>query len=127
VRIWIIAVTLVACQSSKEQPPASDRAEPKSGYASDIGKICDVEKLSGADAEETTARSIIAAEWLGRNIETDEARDFLARVARVGAADKARLLRDEAARVGAEACPTALAWERLEAPGEPAAPGESAQ
>lgn len=111
--ITLAVIVLAACQSDKT---SGDRAPAPTDYHADIAKICDVEKLSGADAEETTARSIIAAEWLGRNIKTQEARDFLAKVAQLGAADKAKALRAEAARAGLDACPTASAWETLPRP-----------
>ena len=116
-RAIVIAVAvLAACQSEKSSDPKTSDPKPAaepSEYHADVARICDVEKLSGADAEETTARSIIAAEWLGRNIETQEARDLLAKVATLPAAEKARTLRAEAQSAGLDDCPTAAAWENL--------------
>lgn len=109
--VAIAALWLAACQT--DSGTGAQKTPQPSELHADIGRICDVERLSGADAEETTARSIIAAEWLGRNIATQEARDFLAKVATMGAADKAKALRAAAREAGLDACPTALAWERL--------------
>ena len=120
-RLLLLPIALVvACQSSSSKQDKPDKKADD--YTADINKICNVEKLSGAEADETTARTIIAAEWLGRNLTTDRARDFLAEVARVSAADKARKLRAEAKKLGLADCPTAIAWETLKPTGEPAGP-----
>lgn len=101
--ILALAVTL-GCQK---------RSEPEDHASHDIERICDVERLSGADRDETAARSVIAAEWLGRHIETQEGRDFLASLVPLKPADKAARLRAEAARAGLADCPTAAAWEAV--------------
>jgi hypothetical protein len=128
--VWIMALA-IGCQSSSKSSNQSSNEDPSKdpeptaraparaaadtgGYHADIAKICDVEKLSGAEADETSARSIVAAEWLGRNLTTDQARDLLARLAQLAPEPKAKALRDEAEKAGLEACPTALAWETLE-------------
>lgn len=127
-RLAVLALLLAACQSSDKPADPAPATAPGGAtaaddYSADVAKICDVERLSGADAEETTARSIIAADWLGRNLTTDRARDLLARVARQGPADKARILREEAKKAGLDGCPTAVAWEKLpSSTSAPAAP-----
>lgn len=101
--VLALALALAACRSDSKVDPA---------YSRDIDRICHVERHSGADQDETAARPIIAAEWLGRNLETQAARDFLATVARLDPAAKPAALRAEAKRTGVAGCPTAAAWEQ---------------
>lgn len=109
----VAAVVAPACQKGES---AEDHARH------DIERICNVERLSGADREESAARSVIAAEWLGRHIETQEGRDFLASLVPLPPAGKAARLREEAARAGLEDCPTAAVWEALVGGGDVSAP-----
>lgn len=86
-------------------------------YAREIGDICSGEERSGALSRPEAERPIVLAEWLGTRIRSDQARAFLARVSRAAPADKAAILRAEAARVGLDGCPLAGSWG-----GAPASP-----
>ena len=93
-----------ACQTGK--PGRSHNAT----YAKDVERICNAEQLSGAAKEDPNARSTMVAMWLGNNLVTPQARELMARQARLGPAEKAALLRAEAREVGLSGCPTADTW-----------------
>ena len=113
--VLLAALALFGCQKKKGGEESLD-----ADYAADVARICDVEHLSGAEREESSARSIIAAEWLGRHVKTQAGRDFLASLVPLQPAAKAARLRAEAKRAGLDDCRTAAAWEET-----PAASGAS--
>lgn len=107
--VLLAAAAALALGCQKKKGPSSE-LDP--AYAADVERVCHVERLSGADQDETQARAVIAAEWLGRHVETQAGRDFLASLVPLAPPEKAARLRAEAARAGLEDCPTAAAWEQ---------------
>jgi hypothetical protein len=87
-------------------------------FARDVERICYCQEHSGALERPEGERTLIIAQWLGANLESDKGRDFLAEVARVAPAEKVTLLDREALSAGLPGCPLARTW----AQGLPAAP-----
>ena len=79
-------------------------------YAGDIEKLCDVVRLSGAEAESPADRRLPVANWLAANLTTTESRQFLAQIQPLGGAQKADALDAEARRVGLPGCALAAEW-----------------
>jgi len=79
-------------------------------YKADIENLCDVMKRSGADQLEPGARNPTIAMWLGPNIKTTAAHQFLVQIQPLQGADKANALEAEAKRVGISECPLAADW-----------------
>lgn len=104
--LLLAVLALFGCQKKKGGEESVD-----ADYAADVARICDVEHLSGAEREESSARSVIAAEWLGRHVKTQAGRDFLASLVPLAPAAKAARLRAEARRAGLDDCRTAAAWD----------------
>jgi hypothetical protein len=102
------ALAITACQKG-EAGSAPPNVDPN--YRDDIGRICDAEKLSGADDQPEGARQMAIAQWLGPAIQTEQAHAFLASIAEIQGADKAQKLRDEAKRVGFTDCALASTWK----------------
>lgn len=100
---WL--VLLVACQ--RDKPPPID-----AGYARDIERICHVVERSGAASMELADRTYVTATWLSQNLETQEARRFLAELGPIAGAEKGNVLDTEAARTGVKTCPLADDWKR---------------
>lgn len=72
--------------------------------------ICNSEERSGALEYPEGQRAMVVAQWLGSNVETEEGRAFLVRLAKTPPADKAALLQQEAVRNHLPSCPLALSW-----------------
>ena len=104
--ITIAALALAACHKDSPAAPPVDPA-----YRTDISHLCDAESLSGADQQPEGTRQLTIAEWLGPNIHTQPARDFLAGLVSVDGAAKGQKLRDEAKKVGLESCALADTWK----------------
>lgn len=81
-------------------------------YKADIDNLCDVMKRSGADQLEPGARNPTIAMWLGPNIKTPAAHQFLVQIQPLQGADKANALEAEAKRVGIADCPLAAEWRK---------------
>lgn len=106
VLVWNL---VCACNRSEGPPPPPPPAAP-SGYAGDIAKICDVVVRSGAAQLAGPDRMYATATWLAANLETAEARAFLARIQPLEGAAKADALDGEARRVGLATCTLAGDW-----------------
>jgi hypothetical protein len=104
-RYTLLFLVLAACQSASESGPSVSVA-----YKKDVERICDVEKLSGVAERPGENAQLVTAMWLGENLETDQARDFLATLSPLPPAEKANLLRDEAKRAGLAGCALAATW-----------------
>ena len=92
-------------------PPSTAPATPPSAaYASDIEKLCDVVRLSGAESDPADDRRLPIATWLAANLTTAESRLFLARIQPMGGDRKADALEAEARRVGLSGCNLAAEW-----------------
>ncbi|MBP6632348.1 MAG: hypothetical protein KBG28_02840 [Kofleriaceae bacterium] len=87
-------------------PPGGD------GYAGDVDRICNVLEYSGALTNPEVSPIFATAQWLGQALQTEQGRQFLARVQPLTGAAKADALDDEARRVGLTSCPLADAWRR---------------
>jgi hypothetical protein len=79
-------------------------------YTRDLDRICNVETLVAVDSPGVNP-ALLTAQYLAANLETQEARDFLARWNGVAAGERATTLDAEAVRAGLTACPTARAWD----------------
>lgn len=107
--IWLVA----GCrddQAPAGAPAAEAAASAETGYPAEVADICFAEERSGALHQGEGERMMIVAQWLGTRIRTQEGRDFLARVARASAAEKATLLQAEATRLGLASCPLVQSW-----------------
>ena len=91
-----------ACQSGQPALPAP--------YVRDIGRLCDSVSLSGAGDHGGQDRQLLVAMWLGKNLETPEAHEFLVRIQPLEGAAKAQALDDEAHRVGLDHCALSAEW-----------------
>ncbi len=102
---WMLAAGVVAaCQSG------TTAAAPSSPYTRDIGKLCDSIRLADASDKHGQERQLLVAMWLGKNLETPEAHDFLVHIQPLEGSAKASALDDEAHRVGLAKCALADEW-----------------
>lgn len=104
--LLVCAVWLAAAGCQRNDAPASEDTP----YAREVGDICAGEERSGALEQPENQRAIVLAQWLGTRVHSDEGRALLARLSRAAPAEKASILRAEAARVGLDACPLAGSW-----------------
>ncbi len=81
-------------------------------YTGDIEKLCDVVARSGSTDLDQNDRVFKIATWLGTNLETGDARKFLAKIQPLKGAAKADALDAEAKRVGIASCALAAEWRR---------------
>jgi hypothetical protein len=103
--ITIGALALAACQKG-------DSGTVDTAYRADVTRICDAERLSGADQQpEGSARTLAIAQWLGSAIQTKTAQNFLAELTHFDGAAKGQRLLDEARRVGLDGCSLADVWK----------------
>lgn len=109
-RRLVVLFVFAACQ--KDAAPAST-VDPT--YRADVERICEVERLSGSLDRPDENPQYVTAMWLGENIQTQAARDFLAELSPLTGADKAKRLREESKRVGLGSCVLAATWEQTAA------------
>lgn len=102
--LWVVAL-LVGCQRGEATKPP-----PPEGYAGDIARICNVIEL--ADAGDPDARQVTIAIWLGKNLRTQESREFLVKIQPLGPEAKADALVAEAKKVGLDDCALAAEWRK---------------
>jgi hypothetical protein len=79
-------------------------------YRADIGRLCDVVVQSGADQLPAGERLLAIVQWLPDHLETQDSRDFLARIQPLEGEAKADALDAEARRVGLPGCALAAEW-----------------
>jgi outer membrane protein assembly factor BamD (BamD/ComL family) len=112
-RVFLALLVLSACQSDEKsaKPAAAPAAAPSDDklYAEDIQKLCDSLALSGADKLEKLERVAPHSKWLGENLKTRAAQQFLVSTQPLKGEAKASALEAEAKRVGLSGC--ALATE----------------
>jgi hypothetical protein len=107
-----------ACQSgeAKETPAGNTtviqlpKAQVSDAYRADITTLCDVVHLSGADQKPKDERWPIIAMFLGPQIKTNEAHEFLVAIQPLQGEAKALALETEAKRVGLASCALANEW-----------------
>ncbi len=101
--LLLVALVFVGCHSGKS---AKSKA-----YVEDLERICNAEAMSGADELDQDGRSLFIAVWLANNLVTQEARDLMAKQARLPPKEKAALFRAEAREAGLPDCPIADALQ----------------
>jgi len=109
---------MLGCQSDNPPQPTAQATGAGSGaaYASDLEKLCDVVVRAGVADVDPNDRTYVVATWLAANLQTQEARKFLARIQPLVGEAKAVALETEAARVGLTGCPLAAEWRKPPAP-----------
>ena len=112
--VWLAVVGLgLGCQRSAEEAPPSKTAAPApAAYAKDIAQVCDVLALSGADKLDPNDRVLPIAQYLGSHIQTQQAREFLARIQPLVGNAKADALDAEATKVGLAGCALSAEWRQ---------------
>jgi hypothetical protein len=105
-RALLVVLIVAGCRGDRARPPAVDPA-----YREDVERICEVERLAGVADRPDENPQVVTALWLDGNLQTAEARDFLAAIALLAPADKAARLRGEAQRAGLAGCAVAGRWE----------------
>ena len=109
--MWLAVVVALGCQRTADEPPPSvSSAPPPAAYAKDIAQVCDVVSLSGADKVPDGERVLPIAQYLGSHIQTQQAREFLARIQPLVGAAKADALDGEAKKVGLASCALSAEW-----------------
>ena len=88
--------------------PAADAA----AYAADIANLCNVMELSGAKDYPEGQNIVPMAEYLGKNIKTQAAKDFMIRVQPLAGEAHAAALDAEATSVGLSGCALSAVWRR---------------
>jgi len=116
---WALCLVLAAaaCQSgdAKESPANTTviqlpKPQVTDAYRADITTLCDVVRLSGADQKPKDERWTHIAMFLGPQIKTAEAHDFLVAIQPLNGEAKALALETEAKRVGLANCDLANEW-----------------
>ena len=88
--------------------PAADAA----AYAADIANLCNVMERSGAKDYPEGQNIVPMAEFLGANIKTQAAKDFMIRVQPLAGEAHAAALDAEATSVGLSGCALSAVWRR---------------
>jgi hypothetical protein len=104
---WLVAGFGVVAGCQRGTEPA---APPSDLYRRDIARLCDVVAASGADQLGDNDRAYTIATWLAAHLETQDARDYLVRIAPLTGEPKAAALEAEAHRVGLGGCALAAEW-----------------
>jgi len=107
----LAVVAALGCQRTPEEAPSA--APPPAAYAKDIAQVCDVVSLSGADKVPEAERVLPIAQYLGSHLQTQQAREFLARIQPLVGAAKADALDAEAKKVGLASCALSAEWRNL--------------
>jgi hypothetical protein len=116
-----LLLAAAACQGDAKQPPAAadttgttvislPKAQVTDAYRADITTLCDVVRLSGADAKPKDERWPVIAMWLGPQIKTAEGHEFLVAIQPLRGEAKALALETEARRVGLTSCALVAEW-----------------
>ncbi|MDQ3336813.1 MAG: hypothetical protein M4D80_16735 [Myxococcota bacterium] len=108
-RVLLALLVLSACQSDEKsaaKPAAAPAGAPSDDklYAEDIQKLCDSLALSGADKMEKLERVAPHSKWLGENLKTKAAQQFLIKTQPLKGETKASAFEAEAKRVGLSGC-----------------------
>ena len=104
-RIACAAVVAAALFAGCKKTPHEE-----SPYAGDIRKLCNVMKLSGADVAKDPQKPLLTAQWLGANIQTKEAHEFMIKIQELEGEQRAKAYEEEAKKVGLDDCPIATEW-----------------
>lgn len=98
---------------AKPPRPVVAPADVTKDYAADIGKLCDVIRLSGAPEDD--AQTLTTANWLAANLTTQDSRKFLVSIQPLVGVAKADALDAEAKRVGLDSCALSALWRKPDA------------
>ncbi len=79
----------------------------------DLERICNVLAYAGAVGKTANEQLDAIVEWLPRNIESEQGREFLGSIAELGWAAKADALEGAAQKVGVVGCPLAAEWRKI--------------
>jgi len=111
---WLIAwsIALLGCQRDGGRAPAAVPA----AYRQDIDNLCDAVARSGAAARPAAEHPLLIAQWLGANLTTDEAHQFLVKIQPLEGEPKAAALEAEATRIGLPGCALAGVWRAASEP-----------
>ena len=93
-------------------PGAPTPAVDAAAYAADIANLCNVMELSGAKDYPEGQNIVPMAEFLGANIKTQAAKDFMIRVQPLAGEAHAAALDAEATSVGLSGCALSAVWRR---------------
>ncbi|HEY4242051.1 MAG TPA: hypothetical protein VGM88_19660 [Kofleriaceae bacterium] len=104
----VVLALSIGCQ--RGEGGSSATAPASATYRDDIAKLCDVMARSGADKLPASDRMVLIAQWLGANLTTAEAHDFLVRIQPLQGEAHAKALESEASRVGLSGCALAALW-----------------
>lgn len=95
--------------ASAEVAPAPE-AQPKTALELDLDRLCNAEELSGALDLPTGDRALHTGIWLAKNIETQEVRDFVAELTKLGPEERIARLKTKLAEHEIVACEIVHAW-----------------
>lgn len=109
--LWLAVVAALGCQRTTDE--AAPSGPPPAAYAKDIAQVCDVVSLSGADKVPEGERVLPIAQYLGSHLQTQQAREFLARIQPLVGAAKADALDAEAKQVGLAGCALSAEWRKV--------------
>jgi len=108
-RLALIAALTCSCLVGCDRSEGASTNVP-AAYRADIENLCHAEERSGALEQDESTRQMLVASWLANAVQTDEAREFLAGLAAVAPAEKAKRRAAEAKRAGVDPCPIANVW-----------------
>ena len=91
---------------AREENPA----QPKTALALDLDRLCNAEELSGALDLPTGDRALHTGIWLAKNIETQEVRDFVAELTKLGPDERIARLTTKLAEHEISSCEIVHAW-----------------
>jgi hypothetical protein len=121
---WPLCLVLAAaCQSgdAKDSAPSNTKivqlpkAQVTDAYRADITTLCDVLRLSGADAKPKAERWSAVAWYLNTEIKTNEANEFIVALKPLPPDAYALALENEGKRVGLATCELANEWRNAAA------------
>ena len=118
--VWLCVAALGCQQGEGDKAKAAPASKPAGAlvmaanstpeYAADIGKLCDVIRLSGAPDDD--AQTLTTANWLAENLTTADSRKFLVSIQPLQGPAKADALDAEAKRVGLPGCALSAVWRK---------------
>jgi hypothetical protein len=104
--VFACLAVVAGCQRSRD--PAAT-AVP-AAYRADIENLCDAMVRSGATQRPADEHTLVVATWLGSNLQTEEAHQYLVQIQPLTGDAKAAALEAEAQRVGLARCALADVW-----------------
>jgi hypothetical protein len=106
------AAAAPAAPRAPQLPVAPDGAWRASPLGRDIERVCNVLTYAGVADKSPNEQLDAILEWLPRNIESEDGRNFLGSIAELQGNAKADALDAGARKVGLTDCPLALLWRK---------------